>query len=177
MISKFRFAKFRFSVEYFLSHSTETFRWGTLLCLRKIMVLNFFAYEGKYHDFPSKFFCLTLPENVVVEPFLVSKKFRHRKFSYIRRGLSRFSVVLIKLKMYVKGSDSHPHLSLQNLVVLLTVPWEQLEILTNVSVIIKISETTGIQTRTYCLRNFCPNPTAGIYFGKKELAELDLKKK
>ena len=48
--------------------------------------------------------------------------------------VSRFSVVLIKLKIIGKGWDSN--LPLQNLVVLPTVPWEQLEILTNVSEVI-----------------------------------------
>ena len=46
----------RFSVENFLSHSTETFLRGTLPCFRKILVSKFLMlYKGGYHDFPSRF--------------------------------------------------------------------------------------------------------------------------
>ena len=71
-------------------------------------------------------------------------------------GVSRFSVVLIKLKYVGKGWDSNPNLVLENAVVLPTVPWEQLEFLTNVSETMKIYGPTKIRTRTYCLRNDCP---------------------
>ena len=61
-----------------------------------------------------------------------------------------------------KDWDSNPYLALQNTVVLPTVPWEHLEFLTNVSEITKIYGPTEIRTRTYCLRNVCPNPTAEL---------------
>ena len=61
----------RFCVENFLSHSTETFRRGTLLCC---VSENFgyrkkLCFRGLCHDFPSKTFCLTVPKNFVGEPF------------------------------------------------------------------------------------------------------------
>ena len=63
----------RFSVENFLSHSTETFRRGTFLsCVsenfRKPKIL-WIRREGEYQDFPSKIFCLTVPKRFVEEPF------------------------------------------------------------------------------------------------------------
>ena len=62
----------RFSVENFLSHSTETFRRGTRLSFRKILLAKLLMHEkGRYHDFPSKF-CLTVAKNFVGEPFSVS---------------------------------------------------------------------------------------------------------
>ena len=45
-----------------------------MLCFRKILLTKKFMNrrKGKYQDFPSKFFCLTLPEKIVGEPFSVS---------------------------------------------------------------------------------------------------------
>ena len=67
----------RFSVEKFLSHSAEKFRRGTLLCFRKFLVPKNFRDKrgGGYHDFLSKFFCLTVPKNFVGEPFRASQNF------------------------------------------------------------------------------------------------------
>ena len=55
----------------FLSHSTEKFRRGTLLCFRKFLVAKNVRDKrgGGYHDFLSKLFCLTVPKNFVGEPF------------------------------------------------------------------------------------------------------------
>ena len=65
----------RFPFKNFLSHNTETFRRGTLLyCVsekfrqRKSLWIR----RGEYHDFPSEFFCLTVPKNFVGDPFGVS---------------------------------------------------------------------------------------------------------
>ena len=66
----------RFYVEKFLSHNAGTFGRGTLLCC----VSEKFCYRkclwisgrGKYQDFPSKVFCLTVPKKIVGEPFSVS---------------------------------------------------------------------------------------------------------
>ena len=66
----------RVSVENSLSLNAETFRRGTLLCC----VSEKFCYRkclwisgrGKYQDFPSKVFCLTVPKKIVGEPFSVS---------------------------------------------------------------------------------------------------------
>ena len=75
-----------------------------------------------YHDFPLKFFCITVPKNFVGESFCVPENFWYRKFSCIRgEGASRFSVVLIKLKDEGKGWDSNLYLPLQNPAVLPTV--------------------------------------------------------
>ena len=66
----------RFSVEIFLSHSTETFRRGTLLCLcfRKLPLAKKFMdkREGDLSRLPLKIFCLTVPKNFVGQPFSVS---------------------------------------------------------------------------------------------------------
>ena len=45
-----------------------------MLCFRKFTVAKKFMdwRGGKYQDFPSKFFCLTVPKNFVGEPFSVS---------------------------------------------------------------------------------------------------------
>ena len=78
----------RFSVENFLSHSTEKFRWGTLRFIRKFRVSkNFNASErGGYHVCPSKTFCHTVPKNFFGEHFGVSENFAYRKILCIRRG-------------------------------------------------------------------------------------------
>ena len=69
-----------FPLKNLLSHSTEKFCRGTLLCyLRKFPVAKKFMDKRggggggrKNHDFQSKIFCLTLPKNFVGEPISVS---------------------------------------------------------------------------------------------------------
>ena len=58
----------------FLSHSTETFRRGTLLCCvsENFGYRKMLCFRGLYHNFPSKIFCLTVPKNAVGEPFSLS---------------------------------------------------------------------------------------------------------
>ena len=95
-----------------------------------------------------------------------------------RREGHQLSVVLIKFKIEAKGWDSDPYLLLQNPVVLPSVPWEQLEILTNVSEIIKIYGLPEIRSWTYCLRNVCPHRTAEtIYLKIKIVGKNTLIKK
>ena len=46
-----------------------------MLCFRKFLVAKKFMDKkggGEYHNFPSKYFCLTVPKNFVGEPFSVS---------------------------------------------------------------------------------------------------------
>ena len=70
----------RFSVENFLSRSTETFRRGTrnpsVLCFIKVLAPEKYMDEkgewGEYRNFTSKIFCLKSPENFVGEPFSFS---------------------------------------------------------------------------------------------------------
>ena len=60
-----------------LSHSTERFRRGALLCLKKCLVSKKPKVRrrgGGPQDFPS-FFCVTMPKNFVREPFNVSELF------------------------------------------------------------------------------------------------------
>ena len=64
----------------------------------------------------------------------------------------------------------------QNAVVLPTVRREPLEVLTAVSQIIELFGTTEIRTWTYCVRIFCRNATAEIYFCIKSLQKLTEKK-
>ena len=62
----------RFSVENFLSHSAENFRRGESFSVSLISgIQKFHASEGyvTIFDFLSKFFCLTVPKNLVGEPF------------------------------------------------------------------------------------------------------------
>ena len=86
-----------FSVENFLSHSAENFRRGIVYCCidfgyrKSLWIIG----EGEYQDFPSKFFCLTVPKNFAGEPFSavlqkfpVAKKFMDKGGG----GVSRFSV-------------------------------------------------------------------------------------
>ena len=47
----------------------------------------------------------------------------------------------------------------------------------SVSEVIKKSGTTESRTRTYRLRNFCPNTIAEVYFRKKNFGRNRLKKK
>ena len=81
----------RFSLEIFLSHSTEIFRRETL-CLSEIFwYRKFWKIRGGYHYLASKIFFLTVPENFVKEQLCVSKNFWYRKF-LCRRGGTRFCV-------------------------------------------------------------------------------------
>ena len=95
----------RFSVEKLLSHSTETFRRRTLLCFRKSPVSQSLSIrEGGYRDFLSIVFCLTVPKDIVGEPFCVSEKFWHRKLLN-KRGQARFvdCILCHGTKTFFKG--------------------------------------------------------------------------
>ena len=70
----------------------------------------------------------------------------------------------MNLKCVVKSWDSNQYMPFQNLVVQPILPWEQLEVLTNVSEILKIYGPTKVWTRTYCLRKICPNRTIEAFF-------------
>ena len=55
----------RLFAQFFLSHSTKKFCWGTLRCIRNFRVSKNFMHQrgGRgYQDFPSKNFCLTVPK-------------------------------------------------------------------------------------------------------------------
>ena len=71
------------SVVNFLSHSIETFRTGTLLCFGNFPTSkNFMDKKGAGITIFCRTFFLWVPKIIVGEPFLVSEKFRYRKFSY-----------------------------------------------------------------------------------------------
>ena len=60
---------------FFLSHSTEELRRGTLLCCVSENFWNqkvLWIRRGEYQDFPSKVFCLILPKDFIEESFGVS---------------------------------------------------------------------------------------------------------
>ena len=64
----------RFSVEIFLSHSTKTFRRGTHLCCNSEIFWwrkSLWSRRGKgiIQSFRRNFFCLTVPQLFVEEPF------------------------------------------------------------------------------------------------------------
>ena len=94
---------------------------------------------------------------------LVSKLLMHE------RGVSRFpSLVKMRLKDVSKDWDSNPYLTLLNPALLPTVPWEPLEILTNVSEIIKKYDTTETRTRTYRFRTLLSLPhRCHLFLNKK----------
>ena len=66
----------RFSLEIFLLHSTKTFRKGTFLCFASEKFPEAKSLwkrgNGDYEDFPSKFFCLTVPKSFSVKSTSVS---------------------------------------------------------------------------------------------------------
>ena len=62
----------RFSVENFLSHSAEKFRWGTLQCVTNFWYRKILCFRELCHDSLSKIFCLTVPKNFVKDPFSMS---------------------------------------------------------------------------------------------------------
>ena len=58
----------RFSVEIFWSHSTEIFCDYPLNLLENLGYRKLFMHNRGYHNFPSKYFCLTLPKKFVGIP-------------------------------------------------------------------------------------------------------------
>ena len=62
----------RFSVENFLSLSSEKIRRGTFQGVTDFGYRKNLCFRGLCHDFPSKIFCLTVPKNAVGEPFSLS---------------------------------------------------------------------------------------------------------
>ena len=65
----------------FLSHSTEFYCRGTLLCFRKFRVSKKYAQRLEDHDLLQDFFCLTVRKNFLVGLFCVSQFFCYRKVS------------------------------------------------------------------------------------------------
>ena len=60
--------------------------------------------------------------------------------------------------------DLNPHVSLQNLVILRTAPWEVSDIFQISAEKFKKYSKGEIRSRTYCMRNFRPNLTAEAIF-------------
>ena len=56
----------------FLVSQCRKISWASLQCFRKFGVSKNFRHNRGYHNFPSKIFCLTVPKNIVKEPFSVS---------------------------------------------------------------------------------------------------------
>ena len=86
----------RFSVEFFLSQNAENFRRGILQSVINFGYRKNLCVRVLCHDFPSNFFCLTVPKHFVEEPFCAvfqnlsgSEKFTDKKGG---GGLSKFSV-------------------------------------------------------------------------------------
>ena len=75
-----------FFKKVFLSYGTKFFR-GSPLCFRKFLIWKLFRHRGEGIPlFSLEFFCLTVTEFFVDEPFCVSKKLNCRKFSCITGG-------------------------------------------------------------------------------------------
>ena len=84
---------FDFLSKFFFSNA-EKVRWETILCSRKILVSKIVRDKrrGKYHNFPSNFFCLTVPK-IFVGNLLVFHSFRLSKnFGLEGRGSIAISV-------------------------------------------------------------------------------------
>ena len=60
-----------------------------------------------YHDFPLKTSCLTVPKNLVAEPFGISENFGYRKILCIRGGYHDF-LWEIFVSQYRKLSQRNP---------------------------------------------------------------------
>ena len=58
-----------FSLEKFLSHSSENFRKGALQGVTDFGYRKTLCFRGLCHDFPSKKNCLSVPKFFVEEPF------------------------------------------------------------------------------------------------------------
>ena len=56
----------------FLVSQCRKISWASLQCFRKFGVTKNFMHNRRYHVFPAKIFCLTVPKNFVKEPFSVS---------------------------------------------------------------------------------------------------------
>ena len=73
-----------------MSHRAEKFRRGTLLCFTEFLVSKIFLERkglGEYQEFPSKYFCLTLPKNFVGERFCdVFKKNSGSEKAFRKKG-------------------------------------------------------------------------------------------
>ena len=65
----------RSSVEKILSHSTETFRRGTLQCFNNLGYSKFLCIEGVCHEFSSKVVLFTVPKNFLSDPSLFQRLF------------------------------------------------------------------------------------------------------
>ena len=77
----------RYCRKFFVSQGrNEKFCKETFVCIRNFLVRKKLWRRKGYHDFPSKFFCPTVPKNFVREQFCVSKKFWYRRFSCIGGG-------------------------------------------------------------------------------------------
>ena len=66
--------------------------WGSVQGFRKIGVSKTFMLNRGYLNFPSKIFCLTVPETFVREPHCFWEKFRFQKVLWMKTGVSRFPV-------------------------------------------------------------------------------------
>ena len=60
-----------FPSNFFLSHSAENFRRGTLQCFTNFGCRGILYFRGLYHDFrfSVEFFCLTVPKFIAGETF------------------------------------------------------------------------------------------------------------
>ena len=85
----------RFCRKFFYLTGPKKLRQGTILCFRKFLVGKKFTDKkrvggGRYHDFPSKSFCLTVPKYFIGDHFGVSEKLFLSKIFKHRRVASRF---------------------------------------------------------------------------------------
>ena len=101
----------RFSVENFLSHSTEKFRWGTLLCFERILVSKIFKQRrGEASRFFRKFLSnRTKTKSFVKEPFCFPENFWYRKVLWMKRG----GITFFRRKFLVSQCRKNSWASLQ----------------------------------------------------------------
>ena len=80
----------QFSVEnFFVSQCRKLLR-AFLQCFRKFEVSKKFMHNRGYHNFPSKFFCVTVPKKFVRESYCFWENFWFQKVLWMKKRVSRF---------------------------------------------------------------------------------------
>ena len=92
----------KYSVEKFLTQIAETFRRGTLNSFISFGYRKCLCFRGFCHDFPSKYFCLTVPKHFVEEPFCaVFQNYSGSEKFYGKKGGGLGDYLNLSLKLFL----------------------------------------------------------------------------